>query len=217
MPRSVLLALAALALTACASTSAARSRPTAASRHCALNGAPGVDAPADAREPPQASEPAAKAAQAREVKPPTFSAEERQDIVNLQRFVRTAARKHSLDANLINAVIWVESRFTTRARGKRGPRGLMQLMPRTARTLAKELGRRYEPYSADFNIDAGALYLAKMIALFDGDVALGLAAYNAGPARVRGAREASEPISEQTQTYVRRVLAAQLAFSDESF
>ena len=92
----------------------------------------------------------------------------------------------------------------------------MQLMPRTARAVARALGRRYEPYSADFNIDAGTSYLSSMIAQFDGDVALGLAAYNTGPGRVRSARAASEPLSAQTQRYVRHVLAAQPAFSDDA-
>lgn len=163
---------------------------------------------AEEREVTSSPEPARK---------PTFSDEERTRIASLQRFVRTAAKKHELPASLINAVIWVESRFTTRARGKRGPRGLMQLMPKTGRLIARELGRRYEPYGADFNIDAGAYYLANMIELFDGNVSLGLSAYATGPARVRSALDGGEPLSEQAQAYARSVLAAQAAFDDESF
>jgi soluble lytic murein transglycosylase-like protein len=149
--------------------------------------------------------------------PPKFSDEERVRIANMQRFVRAAAKKHDLPASLINAVIWVESRFTTRARGHRGPRGLMQIMPKTGRHLARELGRRYEPYSADFNIDAGAYYLARMIEQFDGDVALGLSAYATGPARVRTAVDGGEPLSERAKHYARKVLVAQAAFEEEDF
>jgi soluble lytic murein transglycosylase-like protein len=145
---------------------------------------------------------------------PALSSEERARAAGVQRFVRTAAKKHRVDAHLINAVIWVESRFTPRARGKLGPRGLMQVMPRTARAMARELGRRYEPFSADFNIDAGTLYLARMLEQFEGDVALALAGYAAGPGTVRAARTAGEALPERTQLYVRRVLRAAKTFAE---
>ena len=145
---------------------------------------------------------------------PEFSAEERERIALVQRFVRTAARKHGVDPQLVNGVIWVESRFQPRARGNLGPRGLMQIMPRTARSLARELGRRYQPYSADFNIDAGTLYLAHMLEWFHGDASLALAAYNAGPATVRNAMEAGEALPERVQNYVHNVLVAARVFAE---
>lgn len=147
---------------------------------------------------------------------PELSDEERQRIEATQRFVAKAAKKHGVDRQLINGVIWVESRFQARARGKHGPRGLMQIMPRTARSLARELGRKYEPYSADFNVDAGTLYIARMLALWDGDVSLALASYAAGPATVKRSLDTGEPLSPRIQTYVRRVLTAARMLDDRA-
>ncbi len=145
---------------------------------------------------------------------PEFSTEEQKRIKSVQRFVHAAARKHGVDAQLINGVIWVESRFQSRAHGRLGPRGLMQLMPRTARVLARELGRRTQSYSADFNIDAGTLYLAHMLKAFRGDIRLALAAYNAGPTTVRDALDAGQPLADGVEGYVRKVLTAARVFEE---
>ena len=114
-----------------------------------------------------------------------FTPKEWRRIRGVQRFVHAAARQHELSASLINGMIWTESKFERRARGRRGPRGLLQLMPRTAKAMAKRLKRKYMPYSADFNIAAGVEYLMLMYERFDRDLHLALAAYNAGPVAVR--------------------------------
>jgi soluble lytic murein transglycosylase-like protein len=148
---------------------------------------------------------------------PEFSKEELERIRHAQRYVHTAAKKHGVDVNLINGVIWVESRFQPRARGKLGPRGMMQLMPRTGRALARELNRKYLPHSIDFNLDAGTLYLAHMLAMFDGDVTLALCAYNAGPAPVKAAQQGGPPVPENIQRYAQRVLVAARVFGERGY
>lgn len=137
-----------------------------------------------------------------------FTGEERDRIERVQGIVAAAADQHGVSAMWINGVIWVESKFKRRARGRRGPRGLMQIMPRTGRSIARTLGRRYRPLSADFNIHAGAYYLSKMFARFPGDPVWGLAAYNHGPGIVRRWQRDATPPSARSQRYAARVKQA---------
>jgi hypothetical protein len=142
----------------------------------------------------------------------SFSTAERERITVVQPWVMQAAQTHALDADLINAVIWVESRFDPKARSPAGARGLMQLMPATASALAQELGW-VRPRSTDpeFNVTAGSHYLAKMIDRYDGDERLGLAAYNAGPGNVdKWVKNGGlPPVSER---YVELVMDARARF-----
>ncbi|MGH2349555.1 MAG: transglycosylase SLT domain-containing protein, partial [bacterium] len=131
--------------------------------------------------------------------------------------VAEAARATGVDASLILAVIREESRFAPSVVSFAGATGLMQLLPSTARHLIR--GRTVTPadlIQPEINIRYGAVYLQRMLARFGGDVALALAAYNAGPgAAARFARTLPRthqaefveriPIDE-TRTYVRRVL-----------
>lgn len=97
------------------------------------------------------------------------------------------AAAYGLPEDLIFGIIWVESRFDPRAKSPVGARGLMQLMPRTASYLAEciDWRGRSNAYDPEFNISAGTYYIARLIREFDGDEDLALAAYNAGPAKVR--------------------------------
>jgi hypothetical protein len=101
--------------------------------------------------------------------------------------VREAARRNGLPEDLVFGVIWVESRFNPEAVSRVGARGLMQLMPGTAKYLAELIGWEGRPdaFDPEFNIAAGTFYVAKLIEQFDGDVDLALAAYNAGPTKIR--------------------------------
>ncbi len=131
------------------------------------------------------------------------------------------AGDEGLDSSLMAALIWQESAFDPDARSPVGARGLMQLMPRTARTLARRLGSpRLKPGELNDparNLQLGALYLKDMIALFGGRVERALAAYNAGPARVVrwtsgprviSAEEFIESIPfAETRTYVMNILS----------
>ncbi len=116
-----------------------------------------------------------------------------------------SAWQHGVRPWLVKAVMLAESGMNPNAVSRTGAQGLMQLMPPTA----KELGviDAFDPAEC---IDAGTRYLAKMLDLFSGDTRLALAGYNAGPNRVK--RIGRVPDIEETQTYVKRVMALQHYF-----
>jgi soluble lytic murein transglycosylase-like protein len=129
-------------------------------------------------------------------------------ILAVQASVSEAAIAHGVDSDLINAVIWVESKFDPRARGPAGAQGLMQIMPKTGRSLAKRLGRSHRPYDPSFSVDAGTHMLKRMLERFEGDERLALAGYNRGAGTVRGWLRDGKPMPESTEGYVRRVQTA---------
>ena len=177
------------------------------------------EAPERRLEPGVADSEAAVPEVPRDAPPPLeplrrFTKAERKRIGRVQKHVSRAAHKHQIAPSLINGIIWVESKFERRARGRRGPRGLMQIMPRTARYVARQLRRKYRPYSASFNIDAGTYYFARMLERFDGNQVLALVAYHRGPARVRDWLQTTEPLPEVSRIYVQRVLSAAAAFGE---
>jgi hypothetical protein len=112
--------------------------------------------------------------------------------------INEAARKHGVDADLVRAIIQVESGFNPRADSRKGAKGLMQLMPTTAR----DMGAR-NALDPKQNIFAGARYLRFLLDSFDGDLTLATAAYNAGPTVVK--RHGGVPPFEETRNYVDRV------------
>jgi LysM repeat protein len=114
---------------------------------------------------------------------------------------REFGRKYNLDPRLIMAVVEKESNGNPRARSHVGARGLMQLMPGTARELGVT-----DPYNARQNMDAGSRYLKQMIREF-GDVRLGLMAYNWGPGNVRSYVRGRKKPPAETRNYVPAVLA----------
>lgn len=142
-----------------------------------------------------------------------WPAAQRDQIAAVQPDVEAAARTYKLDPRLINAVIWVESKFDPNARGPGGTQGLMQLMPATARELAERLGERSRPLDPGFNIRAGSLYLSRMVRRFGGDVRLGLAAYHRGAGHVAKWQQAGgRGVPEGSRKYVDKVFAAQKMF-----
>jgi len=114
--------------------------------------------------------------------------------------IENAAVSAAVEANLLRAVIVVESGFNSRAVSKRGAVGLMQLMPATATRFGAF--NRYDPKQ---NIHAGALYLKFLMDRFGQNVRLALAAYNAGEEAVERNGGQIPPFSE-TMAYVPRVL-----------
>jgi soluble lytic murein transglycosylase-like protein len=112
--------------------------------------------------------------------------------------VERAAQRHSVDPNLVRALIKVESNFNPNAVSSKGAMGLMQLMPQTAREL-----HLTNPFDPDQNIDAGVRHLKKLMESFGGDVKLSLAAYNAGAGAVF--RSSGIPPFAETRNYVRRI------------
>ncbi|HKX52074.1 MAG TPA: lytic transglycosylase domain-containing protein, partial [Candidatus Binatia bacterium] len=94
---------------------------------------------------------------------------------NFEDFIISASARHSIDADLIRAVIKTESDFNSNARSSKGAMGLMQLMPDTARQ--HNVLDAYNPLE---NIDGGARHLRLLLSRYRGNLELSLAAYNAG-------------------------------------
>jgi len=115
--------------------------------------------------------------------------------------VHAAARETALDPALIHAVISAESGYNASARSPAGAVGLMQLMPHTA--LRYRVNDRLDPAA---NIRGGTRYLRDLLTLFDNDLTLALAAYNAGENAVAKYGNRIPPYRE-TVAYVPRVLA----------
>lgn len=127
----------------------------------------------------------------------------------------------------VHAIIRQESSFETTAISRAGARGLMQLMPATARDTAKSIGLEYDLGSLiarpDYNVRLGSTYLKQMVDRFNGHYIKAIAAYNAGPGRVaawvRAHGDPSDPNIDvidwielipfsETRNYVQRVLEA---------
>lgn len=112
--------------------------------------------------------------------------------------IRKAAAKYNVDADLVFSVVAAESNFNPKAISRRNARGLMQLLPETARRLGvKDI---FDPAQ---NIDGGARYLRDLLKMYDGDLPLTLAAYNAGPGAVQ--RYGRIPPYNETIKYVRAI------------
>jgi soluble lytic murein transglycosylase-like protein len=131
----------------------------------------------------------------------TAAAVRTQPSADLSRLIDSVASRMKLPAELLHAVITVESGYDTKARSPKGAMGLMQLMPATA----QRFGAR-DPFAPVDNVQAGASYLKWLLDLFDGDLTLALAAYNSGEQAVLKAGRRIPPFPE-TQAYVPRVLA----------
>lgn len=115
--------------------------------------------------------------------------------------VLQAAQMTSVDPALIHAMIAVESGYNSEAISHRGARGLMQLMPGTARQLGVN-----NPHDPAQSIVAGARHLEKLLQIFNQDLTLALAAYNAGAGAVERHGRNIPPYAK-TKTYISRVLA----------
>jgi hypothetical protein len=126
----------------------------------------------------------------------------------LEPWIKWASRQHKLPDSLIKAVIRVESNFNPAATSPKGAQGLMQLMPGTAAQLQVN-----NPYNIQENIWAGTYYLGTLLQKFNNNLALALAAYNAGPQRVQKC-QGIPPIKE-TQNFVRDVCINFLKYSGD--
>lgn len=115
--------------------------------------------------------------------------------------IRAAAEKHQLDPNLLHAVIQAESAYDAAAISSAGAVGLMQLMPATAKRYG--VTNRKDPVQ---NVNGGAQYLKFLLKLFDSNLKLAVAAYNAGENAVKKYKNSIPPYPE-TQHYVKKVLA----------
>ena len=107
-----------------------------------------------------------------------------------RRTVESPSVRRSLPPAAVYAVIRQESAFMPDARSSAGALGLMQIMPRTGREIARAMGRRppgrNQLLSPRLNVEMGTHYLRSLLRGVDGHVVLATASYNAGPHRVRG-------------------------------
>lgn len=114
-------------------------------------------------------------------------------------FIQEMGRTYGIDPRLIKAVIKAESNWDHTAVSSAGAMGLMQLMPATADNLA--VADPFNPYQ---NIEAGVRYLRRMMDMFNGDIILALAAYNAGPNAVK--KYKGVPPYAETRNYIKIVM-----------
>ena len=114
--------------------------------------------------------------------------------------ITDAADRYGVDSNLVHSVIRVESAFNPSAVSRKGARGLMQLMPRTASALGVR-----DAFNPAQNIDGGVRHLRSLIDRYGGNLPLALAAYNAGAQAVDWYR--GIPPYPETQQYVARILS----------
>ncbi len=113
--------------------------------------------------------------------------------------IQKAAGRYEVDPSLVKAIIMAESSYNPKAVSRKGARGLMQLMPRTARALGVK-----DSFDPELNIDAGVRYFRQLLDQFDGDVKLAIAAYNAGSRKVR--KYKGIPPFKHTRYYVAKVM-----------
>ena len=124
--------------------------------------------------------------------------------------IRAASERYGVDADLIHCVIAIESNFNPKAVSPKNARGLMQLLPQTAAQWG--VHNIFDPRE---NIEAGTRYLKDMLARYNNDLTLALAAYNAGPEKVEQYGRRVPPYSE-TVKYVQRISRSYAHFKSDA-
>jgi soluble lytic murein transglycosylase-like protein len=118
---------------------------------------------------------------------------------DLGEMLSDAGRAHNVDVDLLASLVKAESGGNARAVSRTGARGLMQLMPRTATDLGVE-----DSFKPEENVRGGSTYIDSLLTRYHDNLALALAAYNAGPAAVD--RYHGIPPYRETRAYVARVI-----------
>lgn len=126
-------------------------------------------------------------------------AKQRNRSTEYDQIIATHSKRYGVDPILVKAVIQVESNFNPRCVSNKGARGLMQLMPETARRFG--VSNSLDP---EQNIRGGVAYLSLLLRQFSSDLSLVLAAYNAGENAV--SRYGGIPPYAETQNYVQKAL-----------
>jgi hypothetical protein len=121
------------------------------------------------------------------------------DRLELDAHIRVVAARHGISPRLVSAIIEVESEYNPRAVSRKGARGLMQLMPRTAASLRVE--DLHDPFE---NVEGGVRHLRQLMDRYHGDLPRVLAAYNAGDAAV--ITYGGVPPYPETRRYVKRIM-----------
>ena len=141
-------------------------------------------------DPPVAAAPAS---------PQSSTRATRLTTADLHEMLARAGREHNLDVDLLASVVKAESDGNARAKSRAGAQGLMQLMPGTAADLGVQ-----DSFQPDENVRGGSAYLDALLTQYHDNLALALAAYNAGPEAVD--RYHGIPPYRETQAYVARVV-----------
>lgn len=135
-------------------------------------------------------------------------------------------REHGLEEAWVYGLMRQESRFTTQAKSEVGAAGLMQIMPATAKWVARKMGlrdyRKALIHETEMNLKLGTYYMKNVLSSFDNNAVLASAAYNAGPARARQWR-ADKPLEgaiyietipfDETRDYVKKVMSNTVYYS----
>jgi len=116
----------------------------------------------------------------------------------IDRLVQQTSYRFQVDPNLVHAIIQVESDYNPSAVSNKGAMGLMQLIPATAQRYGVD-----NPFDPKQNIEGGVNHLKYLLDLFDGDLSLSLAAYNAGENSVL--RRGGVPEFQETRAYIKKV------------
>jgi soluble lytic murein transglycosylase-like protein len=119
-------------------------------------------------------------------------------VTQYDDIIQEMSQKYDVDANLIKAIIQHESNFNPNAVSQAGAKGLMQLMP----VNLKEYGVS-NPFDPKQNIEAGTREIKRYLTMYDNNLPLSLAAYNAGMGNVR--KYGGIPPFKETQDYVKKV------------
>ena len=141
---------------------------------------------------------------------PTVDAKQQSDFIpldipqsgdcELDLIIFRAGEREGVDPRFIHAVIQQESQYDPKATSPVGAKGLMQLMPATAKRFDCD-----DPKDEKCNVEAGTRYLAWLLKRFNGDVSLALAGYNAGEGAVD--KYKGVPPYHETQNYVKKIVA----------
>ena len=130
------------------------------------------------------------------------------EVIPLQysSFIVKYSNKYGVDPTLVAAVIMQESRFNPKAHSFAGAQGLMQFMPGTAATMAKETGRwpTYDIFDAETSVEFGAAHLRDLLGMYNGNAELALYAYNTGTGSA--SKYIGNPAAIANYSYVRQVL-----------
>lgn len=126
----------------------------------------------------------------------------------IDSIIKEASKKYNVPEALIRSVIKTESAYNPKAVSRAGAKGLMQLMPQTAKSLNVE--NIFDPRE---NIFGGTKYLKSLLTHFDGNISLSAAAYNAGIGRVM--RSGGVPNIKETKAYVQKVVNSYNQFKKE--
>lgn len=130
---------------------------------------------------------------------PSRKADARLTTTDIGQILARAGAQHNLDVDLLASVVKAESNDNSRAVSRAGAQGLMQLMPKTAADLGV-----HNSFQPDQNVQGGSAYLDALLTRYHDNLALALAAYNAGPEAVD--RYHGIPPYHETRVYVARVI-----------